>query len=296
MATPPGSACLECTDASTCSDGITQDSNCLVGRDGPCEPDVTVLRKTMFLGDAPNLAATDFYLELTFTVQGPLCRMLVSWASSSPVQKVRVFALSNQFGTNAGANDPAARCTGGVRSKDINGTNTNYNIVSESLQYDPRFSYNGVSGLVYGAGQDNSNLHWGISSGSTNFRDSTYRCPAGVNGDNLPASFKVVILGGNINPAELNNAMTNATAPNADNVGTHWIMLPDRGICVGDPALESQNNGAFLKYTQSPPCPSGCFANPGPPVFANPASSFRRRDISNDFNVGSWVGPSFGSL
>lgn len=247
LATPPGSACLECTDTSVCSNGVTQDSACLVGRDGPCEPDVTVVRKTMFVGDTPALDQTDLYVEVAFYLQGPLCRMLVSWASSAPVTQIRVFALRDQYGTVGGANDTSAQCFNGVRYKVVNGVNVNYNIVQESLAYDPRFSFNGVSGLVYGAGTTGSQLSWGLSSGSTNFRDASYRCPAGVTATTLPHSIKVVILGGNIQPTAFNNALTPITAPNVDNVGTHWIMLPDRGVCVGSQPLSEQNDGSYLK-------------------------------------------------
>ncbi len=223
--------------------------------------------------------------------------MLVSWASSVPVQQVRLFALQSQFGTLGGANDPEAQCFEGLRYRVINGTNVNYNIVNASLAYDPRFSYNGVPGLAYGAGTTTSALSWGLSSGSTSFRDATMRCPAGVTGTSLPASFKVVILGGAIPAASLNNAMGPSTAPNADNVGTHWIMLPDRGVCVGDVSLEAQNNGSYLQYTQVAPCLTGCFSNAGAPVFADPASRFRnaRADATSvDAGRASWYGAPFG--
>jgi hypothetical protein len=120
-----------------------------------------------------------------------------------------------------------------------------------------------------------------------------------LNGTNLPASFKVVIEGGGIPSAGLNNFLDDSTAPNSDNVGkekqffffffccssnslspffkgTHWILLPDRGVCVGNEALASQNDGSYVRYAQSGPN----ITNAGPPVFANPESEFKR-----DINV-----------
>lgn len=232
--------------------------------------------------------------------------MLVSWASSIPVQQVRLFALQSQFGTQGGANDAEAQCFEGLRYRVVNGSNVNYNIVNASLAYDSRFAFGGVPGLAYGAGTATSALSWGLSSGATSLRDATMRCPAGVTGATLPASFKVVILGGAIPAASLNNAMSAATAPNADNVGTHWIMLPDRGVCVGDAALEAQNNGSYLQYTQTAPCLTGCFANAGAPVFANPASKFRDAPAQGAASFGvrdaqpaavdhaQWYGAPFG--
>lgn len=297
LATPPGSACLQCTDSSICSDGNTQGSNCLTGRNGTCEPDLEIRRKSLFLGNGPATAGTDFYVEVTFYIQGPLCNMFVSWGSSVPVQKVRVFALASQFGTIAGANDPNAQCFEGIRYTAINGTNVNYNIVSQSLVYDPRFTYSGVPGLAYGASAVGplSGVSWGMSSGSNNFRDATYSCPPGVTGDNLPLSFKVVVDGGGIQASSLNNAFTAQNAPNADSVGTHWIMIPDRGLCVGSAGLATQNDGSYTQYSQSTGCVNGCFANTGAPVFADPASTFKKRDpaqakVVNNLNLGAAFG------
>jgi hypothetical protein len=121
---------------------------------------------------------------------------------------------------------------------------------------------------------------------------------------------KVVVLGGNIDPTQLSNALSPATAPNANNVGTHWIMLPDRGVCVGDASLATQNDGSYIKYTQSGGCVGGCFSNPGAPVFANPPSQFKKEQQKQkqqqqqqqqrgDTPVNgadlSWLGASFGS-
>jgi hypothetical protein len=107
------------------------------------------------------------------------------------VPQVRVFAMQSQFGTIGGVPDPNAQCFQGLRFKVINGVNVNYNVVNESLAYDNRFNYNGVSGSLYGAGNAGSSLSWGISSGSGNLRDVSYRCPAGVTASMLPQSFKV---------------------------------------------------------------------------------------------------------
>lgn len=103
------------------------------------------------------------------------------------------------------------------------------------------------------------------------------RCPAGVTESSFPASFKVVVLGGNIPASGLDNSMTAQTAPNTQNVGTHWILLPDRGVCVGNAALSDQNDANGLLYAATPAaCSTGCLKNPGPPVFANPGSLFKR--------------------
>jgi hypothetical protein len=200
-----------------CADDGSTDSTCLTGRDGVCEPTLEITRKAIFLGG--TTAATDFYLELAFQTQGSLCHYSVSWASSRPVRQVRLFALEHQFGTMRGADDPGASCFEGTRFKVVNGVNENYNIVSNSLEYDPRFSTNGVSGLLYGAGDRTSDIFFGTSSTSANFRSASRVCPTGLNGTNLPASFKVVIEGGGIPSAGLNNFLDDSTAPNSDNVG-----------------------------------------------------------------------------
>jgi hypothetical protein len=290
LATPPGSACLPCTEQTQCSDGTTP-STCLNGQNGPCEPDLQVVRKAIFLGGTFN--ATNFFAEMAFYLQGPLCHYQINWASSVPVQQVNVFALQYQFGTAQGAADPTAQCFEGIRYKVVNNANVNYNIAPNSLQYDPRFAQGGVPGLVYGAGSLTSSLYFGASSTSTDFRDATMRCPAGVTAANLPASFKVVILGGNIPSSSLNNNLGPTDAPNAANVGTHWILLPDRGICVGDPAFATQNDASFTAYGATPTsCQTGCNVNPGPPVFANPGSLFRRD--GSDAIKNAFPGPTTG--
>lgn len=228
-------------------------------------------------------------------MQGPLCHYLFSWASSRPVTQVRAFAMHYQFGTIQGANDPSSSCFQGIRYEVINGANVNYNIVPQSLDYDPRFQQNGVPGLLYASGSITGTPagFFGESTVGSEFRSVTMQCPAGVNSTNLPVSFKLVVLGGGIPAASLNNAMDITTAPNADNVGTHWIMLPDRGVCVGDPALADQNDGSWIKYAYTPQaCAQGCFSNPGAPVYANPPSSYKKRD--EPVSHGPVWGPAFG--
>jgi hypothetical protein len=277
LANPPGSACLPCTEQTQCSDGATNTSTCLNGQNGPCEPSLHIVRKALFLGG--TFEATDFFIEVAYTFQGPLCHYTVNWASSQPVQQVNLFALQYQFGTAQGQEDPSAQCFQGVRYKVVNGENVNYNIAANSLQYDTRFNRNGVPGLVYGVGNLTGSLFFGASSTSPNFRDVTMQCPPGVTESTLPSSLKVVVLGGNIPAAALNNNLPLSSAPNTQNVGTHWILLPDRGVCIGDPTLNAQNDGNGLQYGATPiTCSSsaGCLKNPGPPVFANPPSQFRR--------------------
>lgn len=197
-----------------------------------------------------------------------------------------------------GSDDPSASCFEGIRFKVVNGVNINYNIVANSLQYDPRFNLNGLPGLLYAAGSvtnPSSNLFFGQSSTSPNFRDASRKCPAGVTGDNLPTSFKVVVDGGGIPSSALNNFLSLATgAPNLDNVGTHWIMLPDRGVCVGNPALATQNDGSYVQHAPEPAdcsTSAGCFTNRGPPIFANPASAFRRDAVPPQSTYdGPWEG------
>ncbi len=234
-----------------------------------------VVRKAIFLGGTFN--STNFYAEIAYYLQGPLCHYHVSWSSSQPVQQVNIFALEYHFGTAQGNDDVAASCFEGIRYKVVNGSNVNYNIAPNSLQYDPRFAQGGVRGLVYGAGGLTGNLSFGSSSTSTNFRDASMRCPSGVSAANLPASFKVVILGGDIPASSLNNNLDVASAPNTQNAGTHWIMLPDRGVCVGQPSLATQNDASYVAFGATPAaCQQGCPVNPGPPVFAAPGSLFKR--------------------
>jgi hypothetical protein len=55
------------------------------------------------------------------------------------------------------------------------------------------------------------------------------------------------------------------------------LTILNRGVCVGNPAFAIQNDGNWIKYGQSPAgCVGGCIADQGPPVFANPASIFKR--------------------
>ncbi len=48
---------------------------------------------------------------------------------------------------------------------------------------------------------------------------------------------------------------------------------------MGSPDLRSQNDGTSLQFAATPSecrTSAGCPKNPGPPVFANPASQFKR--------------------
>ena len=283
-------------------DGITT-STCLTGKNGPCEPTYSSTKKGLFLGGTLN--DTDFYLELAFQTFGSACQFDITWASSRPVNQVHVFAMAHQFGTMGGADDPEASCFEGVRYKVVDGANKNYNIVSNSLQYDSRFSLRGVPGLLYGAGNVQNppaDLFFGQSSTSANFRDASRKCPAGVTGDSLPVSFKVVIDGGGIPSAGLNNYLdVDSGAPNVQNVGNHYIMVPDRGLCIGKIAQEAFNNGSYV-MNNAAGCSTGegCYTNQGPPVFASPPSEFKRDTLTASMPSapayqGPWTGADFST-
>ena len=65
--------------------------------------------------------------------------------------------------------------------------------------------------------------------------------------------------------------------------------------CVGDPALSAQNDASFLAYGATPlSCQTGCGVNPGPPVFAQPGSLFRRDAAPADKPVQTFPGLKFG--